>query len=375
MRYVKSLNGIRGIAVLLVMLFHYGYFGAGWIGVQIFFTLSGYLITTILIENRGLPFHVYVGRFYWRRALRIFPLFYGFLAIVAVTYALYGLPDRFRLDWIWLLTYSANFARMRDGDLGPWFVHIWSLAVEMQFYLIWPVLLFLVPARWLRWVVAALLLLTPIIRSAMFQALLGAGYDTEYAGKGVYVLPFGQLDAFAAGAAIPIWGLHRIKNIGRIFAAVAAVTIASGVAVLAKAHFLDGGAFFGSLGYQMYLVRAYGYIWGYSLINVLAMLAIICALQGIGIARTLEDRTLVRIGQISYGMYVYHLPLLIAGELLIHKSGIGGEGLARPAFFAAWVAVVILVSEGSFSWIEAPFLKLKDATRAPGDTTLKRKPV
>lgn len=363
MQYVRSLDGIRGIAVLLVMFFHYGYFAAGWIGVQMFFTLSGYLITTILLEDRGLSFLAYAGRFYWRRSLRIFPLFYVFLVIVAVFYALFGVPASFPLDWASLFTYTANFARMRDEDLGPFFVHTWSLAVEEQFYLVWPALLFVLPLRGLRCAIAGLLLLTPVLRLVLVHSLLGLGYDLQYSGKAAYVLPFTQFDAFAAGAAIPLWGLDRMRNAARWFAVGVGVAAAAGVAVVVKAHFWDGGAFVASFGYQMYMMQSYGYVWGYSIINLVSMLGIICALQGIGPTRSLENGLLVRIGKVSYGVYVYHLPLLLVGEFLMASLGIHLHGIVRLAFFAAWVAAVILLSDASFRWLEKPFLKLKDKFR------------
>jgi peptidoglycan/LPS O-acetylase OafA/YrhL len=363
MRYVRSLDGIRGVAVLLVMLFHYGYFAAGWVGVQMFFTLSGYLITCILLEDRHSSFLAFAGRFYWRRTLRIFPLFYVFLLVVAVVHALSGAPASYPSDWPWLWTYTANFARMRDGDLGRCFVHIWSLAVEEQFYLLWPVLLFFLPLRGFRWVVIGILLLAPVVRLALFQGLLSLGHDAEHAGKAAYVLPFTQFDAFAAGAAIPLWGLDRMRNAGRWFLVTLGVAAVAGVGVLANAHFSYKGAFVASFGYAMYLVQSYGYVWGYSQLNLLSMLGIICALQGIGPTRALKNGLLVGVGKVSYGVYVYHVPLLLVGEFLMERLGIGLTGMVRPAFFVAWLAMVILVSAASFRWLETPFLKLKDNWR------------
>jgi len=363
MRHVRSLDGIRGVAVLLVMLFHYGYFAAGWIGVQIFFTLSGYLITGILLEDRGSSFSAYAGRFYCRRALRIFPLLYVYLLVVALVHALSGAPASFPVDWAWLATFTGNLARMRDGDLGPYSVHLWSLAVEEQFYLIWPLLLFFLPPRSFRWTIAGFLLLAPIARLALFQGLLGLGHDEEYAGKAAYVLPFTQFDAFAAGAAIPLWGLDRMRNAGCWFLVALGITASAGIGVLAAAHFWGAGAFVASLGYAHNLVGSHAYVWGYSLLNLVSMLGIICALQRIGPMRSLENGLLVWIGKISYGVYVYHLPLLLVGGLLMDWLGIGLRGVARPAFFAAWAVTVMLVSEASFRWVETPFLKLKDNWR------------
>jgi peptidoglycan/LPS O-acetylase OafA/YrhL len=345
------------------MLFHYGYFAPGWVGVQIFFTLSGYLITRILLEDRGSSFSAYAGRFYRRRALRIFPLLFFYVLVVGLAHALSGAPASFPSDWPWLVTFTANFARMREADLGSYFVHIWSLAVEEQFYLIWPFLLFFLPPQSFRWTVAAFVLLAPVVRLALFQWLVGLGYDQEYAGKAAYVLPFTQFDAFAAGAAIPLWGLDRMRNAGRWFLAALGIAAAAGFGVLVAAHFWSGGAFVGSLGYAHFLVDSHGYVWGYSLLNVLSMLGIICALQRIGPTRWLENAQLVWVGKISYGVYVYHLPVLLLGELLMRWLGIDPHGIARLALFAAWVVAVMLVSGASFRWLETPFLRLKDSRR------------
>src|ERR1700744_1968541 len=130
MPHIKSLDGIRAISVLTVVLFHLGLAPFGWIGVQVFFVLSGYLITGILMRAKAEASIEYFGRFYWRRSLRIFPVYFVFLGFAAFWFA------SFRDDWPWLVTYTADFARLRGTDISAPFVHLWSLAVEEQFYLI-----------------------------------------------------------------------------------------------------------------------------------------------------------------------------------------------------------------------------------------------
>jgi peptidoglycan/LPS O-acetylase OafA/YrhL len=361
MRHSSPLDGIRAIAVLMVMFFHYGYFAAGWVGVQIFFTLSGYLITGILLQSRGNSFAAFMGNFYWHRAVRILPLLFVFIFVVALIYAIFGVPLSFRRDWPWLVTFTANFARMRSVDLGPCFVHIWSLAVEQQFYLLWPALLFFLPPRGFRFAVAGILIFSPVFRFALFHCLTEFGYDEEYAGKAVYVLPFTQFDAFATGAAISLWNLDRMRNAGRWFLVVLAATAAAGVGVLAWAYFGfgSGSAFIASLGYAMFMVQSNEYVWGYSLLNLLSMLGIICALQGVGPFRMLESRILIWLGKISYGVYVYHLPLLLLGEFILERMGFRLHGAIRSVFFVGWLALVMTVSDISFRKIETPFLRLK----------------
>ena len=89
--YSRPLDGLRALAVLLVVFFHAGWLRFGWIGVQIFFVLSGYLITTGLLESRGDSVGAYLKRFYGRRALRIFPLYYAYLAVIALAAAVVAL--------------------------------------------------------------------------------------------------------------------------------------------------------------------------------------------------------------------------------------------------------------------------------------------
>jgi peptidoglycan/LPS O-acetylase OafA/YrhL len=374
MRHSSPLDGIRAIAVLMVMCFHYGYFAAGWVGVQIFFTLSGYLITGILSQSRGNSFAAFMGIFYWHRAVRILPLLFMFIFVVALIYAIFGAPISFRSDWPWLVTFTANFARMRPVDVGPCFVHIWSLAVEQQFYLVWPALLFFLPPRGFRFAVAGILAFSPFLRLALFHGLVEFGYDEQYAGKAVYVLPFTQFDAFAAGAAISLWNLDRMRNAGRWFLLVLAATAAAGVSVLTWAYFGfgPGSAFVASLGYAMFMVQSNEYVWGYALLNLLSMLGIICALQGVGPFRMLESRILIWVGKISYGVYVYHLPLLVLGVFTLERFGLHLHGVIRPVFFVVWIALVMFVSDVSFRKFETPFLRLKHYWRVAAEPQASR---
>jgi peptidoglycan/LPS O-acetylase OafA/YrhL len=364
MQHLKTLDGIRAIAVGLVMLFHFGYFPMGWVGVQVFFVLSGYLITSILLQAKSKFFADYIGTFYWNRALRILPLLFAFILASAISYVFFGAPKSLRNDWLWLVTFAANFGRLRMGDLGPCFVHIWSLAVEQQFYIVWPFLVFFLPPKILKSAVGTILAFTPLVRLAIFEFLVHRGFGGQYAGKAVYVLPIAQFDAFAAGAAISLWGLDRLPQAGRWFASSIVITAAAGFAVLASAYFGERGAFIASFGYAMFLLPSYGFVWGYSLLNVVFMLGIICAVQGVWPARLLQVKGLAWLGKISYGIYVYHLPLLLLGEYFLGRSGISIHGPMRPFFFAVWVSSVIFVADQSFRWLETPFLKLKKRSAA-----------
>ena len=356
----KSLDGIRGLAILLVIFFHYGYFAPGWIGVQLFFTLSGYLITSILLQSRNRSAAEYFGTFYWHRALRILPVVYLLLLICTVVYVFSSQPSSLFPDWPWILSFAGNFARMREMDLGPPFVHLWSLAVEQQFYFIWPILIFFLPLKWFRNTVFAVLILTPLIRYLLFQYFLYVGNDAAFAGKAAYVLPFAQFDAFAAGAAIPLWSLDRLAKPAKWFSLSLALAAAGGFITLFSSYLAGRGVFLESFGYAMFLVQDYGYVWGYSLLNVLSMLGIICVLQQVAPTRVLAHKSLAGLGRISYGVYVYHLPMLLLGNYLLERLNIKNVGMIRPVYFLLWVAAVIAISNCSYRFFELPILKFKD---------------
>ena len=155
--YYPALDGMRAIAVLMVMVTHFlpKRLPFGWMGVQIFFVLSGFLITGILFDTRATR-HRW-RNFYVRRTLRIFPLYYGliFLVLLVIVWTRSKVPGVFSL---WLF-YGQNFFWLVDRGMHPDAVltsdghliaiigHLWSLAVEEQFYLVWPIVVFLVAER------------------------------------------------------------------------------------------------------------------------------------------------------------------------------------------------------------------------------------
>ncbi len=212
-RHLEQLDPLRGVAILLVIVFHstmftmdrsllsapgfdgsfYRVSGWGWVGVDLFFVLSGFLITRILVRSKGLP--RFLTNFYARRSLRIFPLYFATLAVWTIVTQL-GVSNSFgATPWLW--TYTSNLLiGWRGWAVVPVSVnHFWSLAVEEQFYLVWPftVLLFARPA--LLRVCGAMLLLSALARVACVLS----GYRDA-----ATVLPICRADSLLAGAAVAL---------------------------------------------------------------------------------------------------------------------------------------------------------------------------
>ncbi len=362
-----ELDGLRGIAIALVVLFHFGLFPPGWIGVQLFFVLSGYLISEILLIEKEKPFPTYLSRFYWRRSLRIFPLYFFYLIITSALFAATDEPKSFEIDWPFLVTYTTNFGRLRVSDVGPAFGHLWSLAVEEQFYLLWPLAVYFCSLASLKRVILATIVLGPFVRAISYFAIRHLGYD-ELAGRAVYVLPFTQFDAFAFGAAISVWNLRNFQYPRRLIVAVGLLTALLGAAVILHQHFAYRAAFKASLGYQMYLLPDNGFIWAYSLLNLFSAAAVICAIQRLPTVGFLRNSILSRTGVISYGIYVYHVPVLIGLKWLL-----GGFAENHTlATFVAYAGSVFVVSELSFRFIEKPFLSMRNVPRTTSRVVVSR---
>ena len=367
-RHIPALDGIRGLAAALVMFWHFGRVapagsgmgGAvvagvtqfGWAGVDLFFVLSGFLITGILVDTRDRP--DFFRTFYKRRTLRIFPLYFAFIALyLYVIIPLLGgeSTDLYpRQRWVW--TYLVNF----DIALHGWFSgvgshanNLWSLAIEEQFYLVLPMLVFLLPRRKLWWVASACVVGALVARVAIAYL----GYPTRVA----YVLTFTRVDGLGLGVLLAL--LARNGDVFRRLVPIARVTLVTALAVVivdclrADRFSMDD--------WSTLLVAEPALTIGFA-----AMLLLTVADNGSAVCRTLfESRTLRFLGLYSYGLYIWH-PLM--GRL------VSRAGVTQPAMtdllgsaFAAFLLVVAvkviaatLAAVTSYYVIERPFLLLKD---------------
>jgi peptidoglycan/LPS O-acetylase OafA/YrhL len=362
-RTMPSLDGLRGLAIGGVLASHFlgswplasagdrafiAVAGLGWSGVDLFFVLSGFLITGILVDTLGAA--GWWRAFLARRTLRIFPLYYLALAVFWWAGPVVGLIDVWTLrrwGW-WYWSYLSNWA-FAARETIPSLSHFWSLAVEEQFYLFWPLVVWLARGRRLAWVAAGLFAAGPLLRLAIVEA---SGWP---AGSAYRVTP-GRVDQLALGALLAV--LFRTPG-GRGWLVRWWRPVAVGGALAFVALGLPLGPF------DMH--RAPLEIWSHTLLGLAygGLLAGAVAGEGTGgaLQRLLGAAPLQVLGRYSYGLYVVHYFVHEAAVAAMRRWPGGAGALATRGGVLAYAAAATAVSLGLawLSWhlFEKRFLALK----------------
>jgi peptidoglycan/LPS O-acetylase OafA/YrhL len=313
---------------------------SGAYGVDLFFALSAFLITTLLIREEAVRGTIDVRAFYVRRILRIWPLYFFFIAVAALV----PLWDQTQhLGWPFIAGYlllSGNWIYISLGlphsIAGP----LWSVSIEEQFYLIWPLALRRLSRRKLVFIVITLLLLANIVRAwLVYSRVLGAAIEYNTIAR-IDPIALGILVAYFLGSEAPL-----LSFFGRLTLAIASVA----VWCLVASHT--------SLNAQTEVAPAMGTLIGRPLV-ALGAAGLLVATIGAPAAgvRALTHPWLTYLGRISYGLYVYHAAgLLLAGHLF-HTNSVKAFG----AYALTAFALTVCFSAFSYRWLETPFLKLKE---------------
>lgn len=357
-RQIPALDGIRGLAIVWVVLHNTTDLSTtpsggashlfillahpGWIGVQLFFALSGFLITAGLIDSQGAQ--NYFSGFYARRALRILPLYYSvLLALLVLLPRLVTPPAPFTTHGqasLWLFT--ANLTQQAPSGFG----HFWSLAVEEQFYLVWPLVVFWLTPRGL--LVACLWISAGALALRWALAAYGADWWTLYAATPC------RMDALALGGAgaciLRLPGLREwLASRTRTLALSSALLFVAGIPLT---HNYDRTGFAGeTIGYTLLALSSAGFV------------TAVAVPEGarVGLASLLSWRPLTSCGRYSYAMYVFHQILhKLVGEPWLHMR-FGDQPTTQVIFFYSLAILLVsyLLAFCSYHAFEKRFLRMK----------------
>jgi len=351
--HLAQLDGLRALAVTSVAWSHWapGRYSLGLplgTGVQLFFVLSGFLISGILLDAKaGEPNQSVSGRFaiwrsfYARRFLRIFPLYY---AVLMVTFLLGVSPITH--TWKWHVTYLSNFFYVQQGGWGHMidpFQPFWSLAVEEQFYLVWPFLILLLTRRTLLKVLIGMILIAPVFRITMYW--MGVQEDM------IHLLPFSCMDSLGIGSLFaymmryPIGAVWQADRVSRL-------------CLLLGLPGCVGFALLERISHGSFVARSIGHFW---LVLFYGWIVCWAATGSKGLAGLfLQSRPIAYVGKISYGLYVFHLFAILAIPAIASQIGLG-ETLAAsvPLKVVSNALFTMILAMASWHLFEAPINKLK----------------
>jgi len=361
MKYIKQLDTLRTFAVLLVIIAHWApkdfnkLFSFGNLGVNIFFVLSGFLITRIIlnekedIEKEGVKVKKFsaIGRFMMRRSLRIFPVYYLILFVLYFgdSYLSNPIPN----DWEYYVMYLQNFLYyFRQSFPGGKVGHFWTLAVEEQFYLVWPWVLFFVNRKYIKNVMVIGIILGTI-SSLLLPLIPGKEILTP-------VLTICCLQSFCLGGLLAYWIVKRDSSLNNNYSFLKRMAITSLTVYVGIKLFYPSFIFFDRL---------------FESILTTWFIALILLDKTSKIDYILSNKILISIGRVSYGIYIFHNFIPVSVNAILHllkKKAIEHsehwqilDFLQNDVITFNFLCMVILVGIAYFSFyfFETPFLRLK----------------
>jgi len=367
--HLPALDGMRGLAVLMVLVFHFvgqmlptngieraivGVTKHGLLGVDLFFVLSGFLITGLLYEAHNKPH--YLRNFYMRRVLRIFPLYYGVLALVFFVAPLIPLlrgPTLVdlldRQAWAWLYGINVYLAGHEEWSFS-YLNHFWSLSVEEHFYLVWPFVVLLLASRPRALIAVCLAISFGAMLARVSGILMGMSWWTT-----VVLTPF-KLDGLALGAFLAVmvrqpggldWLVRALPRIAAVVGGLVVVTFVWTVLVSRQ-----GLEVVGSIRAALFQI-----------LLACMLLGVLIAPKPSAISRAFSSRVMVFLGTYSYGLYVYHhfISYYLTSNRTELELGqrLGSHGLAVALQATLGMSISVVLAYLSYELFEKRFLGLK----------------
>jgi peptidoglycan/LPS O-acetylase OafA/YrhL len=355
--YYPGLDTLRGVAILVVLGYHIfplvPFFHYGWLGVDLFFVISGFLITDILLKSSDSKGQIW--KFYGRRILRIFPVYY-----ISLILFIFRLPESTKVPydvgyyhqyqaWFWLYLENWLFI-FRHPEQSTFLNHFWSLAVEEQFYIFWPwVVLFAGNSKKLLKIIIVLLLFVIVSRTVAGYLLAGK-INFESLHK------FSRIDGICIGSALAVY-LHRNSR----FPLPLAIRILAGLVAAHLLYFISGCF--------LHIDDNYFPVLGYTSFSILfaLIIAVLVTNKGIGEFVNQKSRMLSFVGKISYGLYIYHWPiyLLFAAQLRLYITDTVyiSDSSATVITGVMLILASVLLSTISYFSLEKYFLSIKTRLR------------
>jgi peptidoglycan/LPS O-acetylase OafA/YrhL len=337
--YFPQLDGLRGLACLGVFFFHFAaasqspispsvaaVAAAGSFGVDLFFILSSFLITSLLLREQASAGRIHVLAFWLRRGLRIWPLYF---LVVGIFVVLHRPPGWYVLG---LLTFTSNWA-LAYHSYTSIATHLWSIAVEEQFYFCWPLILAACGRRWLPAVSLAMIGSSVVVRAWLLETR--ATQDT------VWMHTFDRLEPLALGVLIA-WLWPRVSGMWRVPAWTGLASVGAAWALVALVIRYWAAA-------ETLLISPP--IWTYTLVDGILAIVVCTALVAAPVG-LLGHPILVYLGRISFGLYVFHFPV-IHGVLNVVDT------MSWPIRLSASFGLTLLLAAYSYRFLEQPFLRLK----------------
>lgn len=374
---IPALDGLRGLAVLAVLALHldpragwtfplpntvthslgerlaahiHSLVCCGWAGVDLFFVLSGYLITRGLITPSSDPTRQRLGKFWARRFLRIFPLYYALLLAGTFVSVVVRRSPPSLFYWVYL----QNYAQVFEGGELSWSAHLWSLAVEEQFYLVWPLAVLLIPRKRLLPLTLVLVMICVLLRAGL---LVRSPLDHDRTVNLLYRATFTRMDGLLLGALAAIAQRQPTHVIARVWHVVRRYTFFLGFAVVGVLYLSPA-----RMNPFNPRVLAVGY---FALALTFASAVSICSDSSIPrrVRNALTWRPLVACGKVSYGMYLFHWPIVVLLAPWLNRIqrplSAGSAMVVSIVQVGLGVAISYAIANVSFKYFESPILKLK----------------